>query len=344
MMTSRERVMRAIDHKEPDRLPRDLWVCEEVSERLAKLLHLDETESLKDRLGVDLEYVAVPITCPYTDGRNIWGVLHSNVGLTASVSFSPLAEATTVEQVEAHTWPDPDWADIEAFARSAAVARKTGRAVVGSSWGSVCGETYRLMGMENFLIGMVLYPDVVHRIIQHVTDFFLEVDRRCFESARGLLDLSFHGNDFGTQRGLLFSRELWVEFFSKPIQALAQQAASFGLRPMFHSCGAVSELIQDLIDVGIKVLDPVQSTAEGMEPERLKREFGTRICFHGCVSSQNVLCHGTPHEVWEHVRHICDTMKPGGGYIFSSDQQILQDTPPENVAAMYQAVEKFGNY
>jgi len=343
-MTSRERFLRAVDHKDLDRLPRDFVSEGPVAESLIKALNLADINALKDKFKVDLEYVRVQIRCPYDDGRNIWGMKYSSAGLTENVSLHPLADATTVEDVDAHPWPSPDWADIDAFKAEAEIARNTGRAVSGSTWGSIFGEAYRLMGMDNFMMGLVLYPDVVHRIIEHLTNFFLEVDRRIFESCKGLIDITYHGNDFGTQRGLLFSREMWFDFYSAPLKKLFDQSHAYGLRPMFHSCGAVSELIDDLVGIGVEILDPVQNTAEGMNPKILKDKYGDKVAFHGCVSAQKVLPLGTPDEVREHVKEICDVMKPGSGYIFSSDQAITQDTPTENVIAMYEAVEEYGNY
>jgi len=335
--------MRAVDHQETDRLPRNFGATAKVSEELQKLWGLDGPE-FAARLRVDLTGAWLPIACPYEDGRNIWGMVYDKAELTSNVTQHPLAEVETVDEVDAYSWPDPDWADIEAFRTNAVAARETEKAVIGSTWGSVFGETYRLMGMDNFMMALVLNPEVVHRIVSHVLEFFLEVDRRAFAATEGLIDISYHGNDFGTQRGLLFSREMWVEFFKQPLTKLAMQAKSHGIRPMFHSCGAVSELIPEFVDCGVVILDPIQNTAEGMETERLKREFGAMMAFHGGVSAQKVLPLGTPEEVREHVRRICEIMKPGGGYIFTSDQAITEDTPAENVAAMYDAVEEFGWY
>ena len=341
-LTSRQRVLRAIAHQETDRLPRDFAAEEPLARALLDRLGLPDGEALRGYFGGDMETFGMGYHNPYSDGRNIWGCGRVSSDLTTAVVHPPLTDAKTVEDVARHPWPSPDWADIEGFRSHAIAARKTGRAVVASSWGSIFGEAYRLMGMDGVLQATVLYPDVVVAIIRRLTDFFLEVDRRAFIACDGLIDLSFHGNDFGSQRALLMSRPAFQRFFAGHIKELIDQAHTFGLRAMYHSCGAVSGVIPDLIAAGVDVLDPVQFTAAGMEPAVLKARFGAQLTFHGCISAQKVLPLGTPEEVRAHVKDVCETMRPGGGYIFVSDQWITRDTPPDNVIAMYKALDELG--
>jgi uroporphyrinogen decarboxylase len=340
-MTSRERVLRAIEHKEPDRLPRDFDATPEKLEALVRELALTEPE-IRDRFRCDLDRVWMRYNCPYDYARNIWGLRIAKADKTENVAEHPLAGAGSVAEVECYAWPDPAWADVARAKAEAAEARRKGRAVACSSWGSIFGEAYRLMGMDAFLLALALNEPVVDALVARLTDFFLEVDRRVFTDCRGLIDLSFHGNDFGTQRALLFSRAMFRRFFAPHVRRLADQAHSFGLKAMFHSCGAVREIIDDLIDCGIDVLDPVQVTAAGMDPRALKRDFGSRITFHGGISAQKVLPLGTPDDVRAHVRETCDIMRPGGGYIFAPDQAVTDDTPTPNVLAMYDALDELG--
>lgn len=343
-MTSHERVLRAIEHKETDRLPRDFQAESAIAEGLVKKLGLPGPAALGDYFKTDLAVTFASYNCPYTDGRNLFGLTFSQSrdGRTVHASSQPLANVETVEQVDAYAWPNPGWTDIEGVRRRALEARQSGRFVVCSSWGSIFGETYRLMGMDNFMAGLYTCPDAVHRIIRKLTDFFLEVDRRIFTACRGLIDMSYHGNDMGTQLSLLFSREMFGQFFAGPLKEMTDQARRFGLKTMMHSCGAVAEVMPEIIACGYDVLDPVQFTAHGMQPEVLKRRYGKEICFHGCISAQRVLPLGTVDEVRQHVTDVCRVMKPGGGYIFVSDQHITSDSPLENVLAMYQTIERLG--
>jgi len=206
-LSSHERVLRAIEHQETDRLPRDFGAEGPVVEGMVRILGLDNASMLREHLKVDMVYVGIGYKHS-NEGRNVFG---------AARHINPLAEATTVDEIEAYPWPDPACADMESFRKSVIAARKTGKAVVASSWGSIFGESYRLMGMEGILTAMSLYPEMAAALIKQLTDFFLEVERRAFGSCEGLIDLSYHGNDFGSQRGPLFSRKMFQEFFAPNI-------------------------------------------------------------------------------------------------------------------------------
>jgi len=343
-MTSCERVMRSLLHKETDRLPRDFDAEASLVEALCSRLDMPNLEELRRYFAVDMHKVSVGYACPYTDGRNIYGIsMHSSSsGATSNVATHPLANARTVEDVESYTWPDADWADLEAAKGELVWARNKELFTVCSSWGSVFGEAYRLMGMDNFMIALHESPGVAHAIVSKLMDFYLEVDRRLFTHCAGLIDMAFYGNDMGTQQSLLFRREAFQEFFQEPLRRLVEQANRFGLKTMMHSCGAISEVIPDIISIGFDSLDPVQYTATGMNPKGLKDFYGDKITFHGCISAQKVLPHGTQQDVRAHVIEVCEIMKPGGGYIFTSDQSITSDTPVDNVLEMFRAIDEMG--
>jgi len=343
-ITPRERVLRSIEHKETDRLPRDFDAEEPLIKALCAHLNVSDVNTLRDYFKVDMQKIWVTYKCPYTDSRNIFGNLLENSinGVTRSVANQPLAAAGTVDEVEAYRWPDPHWVDLALIKQQVVEARKQRRFVVCSSWGSIFGETYRLMGIDNFMIALYEKPEVVRAIIRKLTNFFIGVDQRIFTTYNGLIDMALYGNDMGTQLSLLFSRDMFQEFFVSPLKELVANAKRFGLKVMMHSCGAVSELIPDIISCGFDALDPVQYTAKGMNPIILKTKYGSKITFHGGISAQMILPLGTRDEVYAHVREVCEIMKPGGGYIFTSDQAITTDTPVENVLAMYNAIDKFG--
>jgi uroporphyrinogen decarboxylase len=338
-LTSRERVLRAIRRQETDRTPRDFKAEPPILDGLCRRFGFDDPESLRRKFGVDMERVWVEYKSPYADGRNLWGLKYEQVGPTRDVVFHPLAEAATVSDVDAYPWPDPACADIAKFKELAARSRATGRAVFGSSWGSIFGEPYRLMGMDHFMMALVERPEVAAAVINHVADFFVAVDKKAFEASRGMLDLSYHGNDFGSQRGLLMSRAMFLQFFAQPLKRLVAQAKGFGLLAMHHSCGAVSDIIPDLIACGVDVLDPVQVTAAGMNLKELRDRFGTKIAFHGGISAQRTLPLGSPAEVRAQVCEALEAMRPCGGYILAPDQSITEDTPLDNVIAMYEAAD-----
>ena len=147
----------------------------------------------------------------------------------------------------------------------------------------------------------------------------------------------FFGNDFGMQKGLLFSEEMWMEFFYESYRRIVEQAHRHGLVVMTHSCGNIAPLIRHLIDAGVDILDPVQTTAAGMDPSRLKPAFGDEIVFHGAVDTQQILPRCTPDEVGRHVREMVEVIGRDGGYIVAPCNNLQDDTPVENVVALYRA-------
>ena len=344
IITSRQRVLQTLDHKESDRLPRDFDAEEPLINALCKQLSLPDVTALRDYFKVDMHKIWVTYKSPYTDGRDIWGIKleSSSDGATLKEANHPLAGVTTVEEVKAYAWPSPDSVDLGAIKQQVADGRKKNRFVVCSSWGSIFSDTCNLMSMDNFMIALHERPEVVYAVIAELKNFFLEVDLRIFTSCKGLIDMAYYGNDMGTQRSLLLSRQMFNQFFTMPLKELVDQAKSFGLRAMMHSCGAVSEIIPDIINCGFDALDPVQYTASGMLAKVLKDKFGQSITFHGCISAQKILPSGSVSDVCEHVREVCEIMKPGGGYIFTSDQAITRDVPVENVLEMYRAIDDCG--
>jgi len=343
-MTSRQRVLCAIEHRPADRLARDFDAAPEIVDALIARLGLQNEIELREHFRTDIEIVQAIYNCPHDDGRNIFGIqtMQSSDGRTHAFTH-PLAEVRAVDELDEYPyWPDPTWVDLDAMRPAIQRAHQAGKYVVASSWGSIFGETYRLMGMEKLMVALGLMPEVVHAIVTRLVDFFMEVDRRIFTEFAGMVDMSFHGNDMGTQISLMLSPAMFREFFAGPLSRLTGQARSFGLKTMMHSCGAIAKLLPDIINCGYDVIDPVQFTAAGMDLPVLKRDFGSEICFHGAISAQKILPLGTVGDVREHVREVVDIMRPGGGYIFCPDQAITVDTPVENIIAAYQTLDEMG--
>ncbi|MGE5527536.1 MAG: uroporphyrinogen decarboxylase family protein, partial [Patescibacteria group bacterium] len=153
----------------------------------------------------------------------------------------------------------------------------------------------------------------------------------------GRIDFLHIADDYATQRGLLMSLAMWREFFREPTRRLVEMAHAFGAKVLFHCCGAVHDLIPELIELGIEVLDPVQTSACGMEPARLKEEFGRSLAFHGGVNTQHTLPHGTVEDVRREVFRLRETLGRGGGYIMAPCHLIQSDVPLENILALYEA-------
>jgi len=156
--------------------------------------------------------------------------------------------------------------------------------------------------------------------------------------------VSFFYQGEKTEEGLLMSREHFRKFFMPAIKRQFELAIKFGCVPFQHSCGAIFELIPDFIECGVRVLNPIQTRARGMDPVRLKREFGKFLCFHGSIDVQQTLPFGSEKEVREEVRSRIGVLGEGGGFILGPSHNIQPDTPLANILALYDEVANSGGY
>lgn len=201
-----------------------------------------------------------------------------------------------------------------------------------------------LRGYETFLCDLLDDSGLAAAILDHLVDVYLRRIDRYASALRGHVDVILFNDDLGTQRGPMISPETYRAII-KPRQArlFAYAKKTFGVPILFHSCGAVSEFIPDLIEVGVDALNPVQISAAGMDPVRLKREYGRDICFWGGgCDSQRVLARGTTDDVRREVRCRIGQLAEGGGFVFTQVHNIQPDVPPENVVAMLEATKEFG--
>jgi len=360
-MTAHERVHAACAHRAPDRPPIDYMATREADIRIRRHLGAQSESDLLDALGCDLFHLsardisqneaALPIyrgpaldvteterTCPFGI-RYRRGAFDWKFGAD-EVAVSPLAGATRAREVLEHPWPRPQWFDLDPVVAEA--EEHAGRVVVSGFWTAIFGNAYRLHGFSNFLMNLSLNPELIRALVGRLTDFYLALNDRLFTALRGRAQIWYFGNDFGTQGGLLFSQEMWREFFGEPYRQLAELAHRHGLKVMTHSCGAVAELIGEFLEAGVDILDPVQTTAAGMEPAGLKLRFGERLVFHGGVDTQGVLPTADPGTVRRHVRGLIASLGAAGGYIFAPCNAIQADTPPANVLAMYEEARGSG--
>ncbi len=349
-MTSKERVRAALARRPTDRVPVDLWATTETQAKLRGHFGVASDEEVRLRLGVDIRTVGPRYTGPELKPveagavRDIWGVerqfVESGQAHYLEVSQYPLADVQNVAEVDAYRWPDPTVYDFDEVARQAEAAGEHYVINVGHRLNrtSVLKCAMYLRGMDVFLMDLALRPALAQAIIKQVTDYYLGHNQLIFAAARGLVDAFLLGDDFGTQDGLLVGLDCWREFFAPSLREFAQQARSFGLTVIMHSCGAVRALIDDLIELGVQVLNPVQVRAAGMEIEGLKRDFGERIAFYGGIDIQETLPRGTVEHVEEEVGRTIEVLGAGGGYILAPTHNIQADTPTENVLAVYRTV------
>lgn len=237
-----------------------------------------------------------------------------------------------------------DWPDPAAYIDAAECRRRVemapeGKTVLGILWSAHFQDTCAAFGMETALMNMIAAPELYEAVNEKVLEFYLKANRIFYEATKGKLHAVLIGNDMGSQRGLMISPELVRRFVIPGCRRLTEQAHSYGLKVIYHSCGAISDIIPDLIDAGVDIIHPIQALAAGMEPEGLKEKFGDRVSFCGGVDTQELLVHGTP----EDVRNKVDELKrlfPTGLILSPSHEAVLPDVPPENIGALFDAVRR----
>jgi uroporphyrinogen decarboxylase len=315
--------------------------------RAKRELGLDD-EGLRLRFGDDFRRVFARYAgpdFPLSEGatyRTVFGIERHGMGYGQPLSH-PLADAT-LTQVHEYPWPDPGWMDVS---RIRADAQKYGRqyAILGGDWSPFWHDAIDLLGMEGLLIKMYDEPDVVDAVLGHLVDYYAAVSKRIFDAVADCLDIFFIGNDFGSQTGALIGADLFKRFLLPHLERLIRLGHGYGLKVMLHCCGGIAELIPDMIDAGLDGLHAVQPCCRGMDLRKLKADFGGKILFNGAIDSHHVLIEGTPSSVREKTRQVLQIMMPGGGYVAgASHDTILDETPLENVLAMFDAIRDYGRY
>jgi len=350
----RDRILAAINHETLDRVPTDYWGTPEVTEMLCRHLGCDGLEGIYDRLAIDgIVTVSPPYVGPrleetYDGGsayvRQAWGMQfkaqpYPGGGIYWEQIHHPLAEAETIEDLDAFPWPEPGWYDYAELAREC--ARYPGRAVqVGYS--AIFYYHNMLRGLELSLMDVLLRPEFTHHLLQKISDTFYEYHARCFEATQGLAQITQVTDDFGTQTGLMISPAIFHEFYRPHMVRATELASSFGFIVFHHDDGAIRPLIPDLLETGIDVLNPVQWRCPGMDPTELKDSFGEQICFHGGIDNQHVMPFGTPDDVRAEVADNMGTLgRDGTGYIVAPCHNLQLNTPVENILALYETASEF---
>ncbi len=256
--------------------------------------------------------------------------------LTAPGFFEEIVDPA---QVERFPWPDPALYIDPAECRRVVEEAPEGYAVMGVAWSAHFQDACAAFGMETALMNMIIEPDMFRAVIDRITDFYLKANKIFYEATRGKLHAVLIGNDFGSQTGLMLSPDLLREFVFNGVRQLVAQAKEYGLKVVFHSCGAVRDIIPDLIGLGVDVVHPIQALAVGMGPAGLKADFGDRVSFCGGVDAQYLLVQGTPAEVTAKV-HELKAIFPTGLVISPSHEAILPDISPANVEALFKSVKE----
>jgi len=382
-MTSRERLLAALNHKEPDRVPIDLGGNQTGIHKVAYqalLAHLGirddlvimdavqqlarPCEAVLERFHVDTRYIAAGAAADWKggivtrrrDGRT-WHDLTDEFGVTWSmpddsplymdITHHPLAGAS-IEDVKRYPFPKGD--DPGRFAglrdRALAIRRDTPYAVVSGISGVVYEICWYMRGLEQWFIDTLTQPEFCEALLDRTLAFWMDWFRALLDEAADVVDVVMIGDDLAGQSGPLFRPDFYRRVVKPRQKRLVQYIRSrTKAKIWYHTCGSCIEYIPDLMDNGVDILNPVQISAAHMAPADLKSRFGERLTFWGgAIDAQHVLPTAAPETVCEHVRRNLEVWKPGGGYVFNNVHNIQAGVPAENVAALYDAAYEFGFY
>lgn len=412
-MTARERVLAAVDHREPDRVPVDFGstpssgISATAYARLAAELGIDDSKTrvydvvqelaepeewALDRFRVD----AVDLGRTFTAGDGNWydttlaGDIHAQYprwfrpkrasegalvaanpdgiilakkpsgatffdqtvfpyedGYPSSFVDLPSAMNLVMWQALAHSpWDHAGEVDFwqELRRRAIELRESTDRAIVVVAGCNLFEWGTFLRRLDNFLVDLYTDPGQVEALLDALMEIHLQTLDRVCTAVGDVADILRFGDDLGLDSGPFMAPEVYRRLFKPRHAALCRYVKAHSrMHTYLHSCGSIYDLLPDLIDAGYDIINPVQTNARNMEPEKLKREFGRDICFWGGgVDTRTTLNLADPEEVRDEVRRRIEVLAPGGGFVFNTIHNILPDVPPENIVAMFDAVREFG--
>lgn len=377
-LNSRERVIAALEHREPDRVPIDLggsvssihWFAYKtltqflgldldirIGDKIQQLAVLDAP--VLERLGVDIRHVSLKkgffiggedrLDDP--SGRayfiDDWGIKWAKNPYYYDMVDHPLKDATT-EDLERYPWPDPsDPARYDGLREDVKhLYEGTEYAIVADAiFGGLFECAWWLRGFERFNVDLHKRPDFATGLLDKILELYLGFYGRYLDAVGDRVEMVELGDDLGAQTGPIISPQMFRKYLKPRYKKLYDFIHSKTKAKVFHhSCGAVYPFIRDLIEVGVDVLNPIQPRAAMMDIGRIKREFGGLLSLHGGVDIQRVLPYGTAEDVAAEVKRVIGLGARGGGYILAGAHNIQADTPVENIWAMFEAAKTYGVY
>jgi uroporphyrinogen decarboxylase len=353
-MTSKERVLTALRRCEPDRVPINYSANPGIHKRLLAHFGLapGQDAALRAALGVDFLRVRVPYTGPRLHaeipdrqvdpawGRRKGWIAHGTGGYWEFCDF-PLKDADE-EAVERWPMPNPDHFDYSGVADFCRKNRQY--AILCGEGPDIINSTGMWRTMEQTLVDLALDEPACLWLIDRKMEIVFEITRRTIEASRGGVDVFWMGEDLGTQTAPLISMDLYRRHIKPRHARFTALAKAHGMPVLIHSCGSSSWAFEDFIEIGIDGVDTLQPEAARMQPEYLKKTFGDRLAFHGGISTAGPVAFSGVSDVISDCRKKLEIFMPGGGYCFAPTHQLQDNSPTENVVAMYQTALQYGQY
>ncbi len=374
-MTHRERVLAALNHEEPDRVPKDLGqgpasaINTLAYDRLVEQLSYQDrdadskvnpfarttypSDAIMRRLDIDCRALPTSVVghemLDDNTYRDEWGTLWARAeGGQYIYAEGPFQrKEPTLAELDAHAWPDfRDPARVVGLKEAAVRLREKNEYATVLHLPYACvWDCQRVRGFAEYLEDMAARPVLAEAILEHCLAIDIGLAEFFLDEVGGDVDIVSFGDDIGVQDSLMMSLEMYRRqvkpFHRRLVEAIKSKTDA---KILMHNDGAIFPMIRDTIEIGVDCLNPVQVSAHGMDTDRLKTEFGTDLSFWGAIDTNFALPRGTVEDVRNEVKQRIKDLAPGGGYVVGSVHNIQAETPAENVLAMFDAVEEFGQY
>lgn len=355
-MTAKERVFKTFNHEKTDRVTIGYEANTAVHMRVAHELGITDgnLELTMKSLGVDYRPIHAPYMGPMLfkqlpnrmtnplDGYNMRWIGHETGGYWDFCDF-PLQGADS-ETILNFPVPNPDDFDYDAIAQQLEAYKEYAIYIGSAGIPDIINSTGRIMGMEDTLCNLMLEDEATLIFLNRRMNMHLAVMERILERYKGKIDFMWLGEDLGTQHAPMISLEMYRSTLKPIHQKFIDLAKLYNLPVMIHTCGSSSWVYEDFIEMGVSAVDTLQPEATNMSPGYLKQKFGDRLAFRGCISTAGPLAFGTAAETREYCKKTLKIMMEGFGYHFAPTHAIQDNSPTENVIAMYQTAHDFGVY
>jgi len=341
MMNSRERVLKTFQFETTDRPPFDLMegcVWPELLNYFKNSFNLTTYNEVIEFLDPDFRWVFLNYTGPPADQEPLAEITEEKAQ-SKKVMEGPLSNADSESDIESHPWFNPSYLQPGDFA--SARARWPYKALVFCpGWMPLFWTACELFGVESAMVKMMTQPEIFKAVILRHHEICMDILRRGAKAANGICDLALLGDDFASQQNMMISPSLWRKWIKPYLAEQVQALRENNLLVLYHSCGAVRPILNDLIEIGVNGLLVFQTTARGMDVDSIAPEFGGKLAFYGGIDVQNLLSFGTPAEVETEVRKNVAAFSEYGGYIIANSHHTIPSINGENILAMCQAVKK----
>ncbi len=375
--THRQRVVAALNHQEPDRVPLELGSgtnttmtkiahenlarhlgfanpSERLLDRMQQIVAVDER--IMERFDTDIRPVFLGAPdgwrdeeLPNNSYRDEWGVVRSRPegSLYYDLTGSPLAGEITLRDIANYKFPDP--LDPGRFRglqeRVDKLHAENEYALMLNVPSAFVHNTQYLRGFSDWFMDLAAAPDLIGALMDAAVEVSIATSEEALRLVGDKVDIIRTSDDVADQRSPFMSPELYRKLIKPRLKRYMDAIRSLTKAKIYyHTCGAVVPILDDLIEVGVEILNPVQVSAEGMDSRGLKQRFGDCLSFMGAIDTQRVLPFGSATEVEEEVKRRINDLAPGGGYVLCAVHNIQPDVPPENIVAMYDSARQHGVY